>query len=100
MIRINEHYGFKQSDHCWVVMHSGHPFKRTTKEGVEWIDTEPHFKALSYHASLQQCVDKLVHVLQGEHKGDLMSLIEHTKALRTEFGARVFEWYSAAKEGV
>jgi len=56
---------------------------------------------LSYHASLEQCVNKLVHLLQGQHEGDLMSLIEHTKALRTEFGARVFEWYNnAAKEEV
>ena len=100
MIRINEHYGFKQSAHGWDIMHSGHPFERKAKDGSTYIDNEPDFKNISFHASLQQCVDKLVHVLQGEHKGDLMSLIEHTKALRTEFGARVFEWYNAAKEEV
>jgi hypothetical protein len=97
MIRINEHYGFKQSAHGWDIMHSGHPFERKTKDGSTYIDNEPEFKNISFHASLEQCVNKLVHLLQGQHDGDLTSLIEHTKALRAEFSAKVYEFYKGEK---
>lgn len=98
MIRINENYGFKQAAHGWDVMYSGHPFERKAKDGSTYIDNEPKFVNISFHASLEQCVGKLIHLLQGQHIGDLNSLLEYTQVLRDEFSAKVIEWYKMTKE--